>query len=144
MHITSVAPLRDLRPHSLPQMLAILAVWEQRCQTTISDLERQISTIRTDAAKRLTTQKKHQEVVDSAVLQSDDKGKKAFGDGAMTRNKGMVGSKRDHDEQQEDDEYEVSSGDGGVGTGMASMEVDEPPIGPRSSKRISGKKPGGW
>ena len=56
----------------------------------------------------------------------------------------MVGNKRDLDEQQEDDEYEVSSGDGGVGTGMASMEVDEPPTGQRSSKRISGKKPGGW
>ena len=56
----------------------------------------------------------------------------------------MVGNKRDLDEQQEDDEYEVSSGDGGVGPGMASMEVDEPPTGQRSSKRISGKKPGGW
>jgi COP9 signalosome complex subunit 7 len=143
VHITSVAPLRDLRPQSLPQMLAILAVWEQRCQSTISDLESQINGIRADAAKRLTNQKKRQEVVDNAVLQSDDKGKKVLGDGPVTRNKGMVGNKRDLDEQQEDDEYEVSSGDG-VTPGMATMEVDEPPTGQRSSKRISGKKPGAW
>jgi hypothetical protein len=125
-------------------MLAILAVWEQRCQSTISDLESQINGIRTDAAKRLTTQMKRQEVVDSAVLQSDDKGKKPSGDGPVTRNKGVVGNKRDLDEQQEDEENEVSSGDGGVGPGMATMEVDEPLTGQRSSKRISGKKPGGW
>ena len=143
VHITSVAPLRDLRPRSLPQMLAILAVWEQRCQSTISDLESQINGIRTDAARRLANQKKRQEVVDNAVLQSDDKGKKGLGDGPVTRSKGMVGNKRDLDEQQEDDEYEVSSGDG-VTPGMATMEVDEPPTGQRSSKRISGKKPGAW
>jgi hypothetical protein len=125
-------------------MLAILAVWEQRCQSTISDLESQINGIRTDAIKRLTTQKRRQEVVDNAVLQSDEKGKKPLVDGPVTRNRGVVGNKRDLDEQQEDDENEVSSGDGGVGSGMATMEVDEPPSGQRSSKRISGKKPGGW
>jgi COP9 signalosome complex subunit 7 len=125
-------------------MLAILAVWEQRCRSTISDLESQMHSIRTDAIKRHATQTKRQEVVDNAVLQSDEKGKKPLVDGPATRNKGVVGNKRDLDEQQEDDENELSSGDGGVGSGMASMDVDEPPSGQRSSKRISGKKPGGW
>lgn len=82
--------------------------------------------------------------MDNAVLQNDEKGKKSPGDGPATRNKGVVGNKRDLDEQQEDEENAVSSGDGGVGPGMATMEVDEPLTGQRSSKRISGKKPGSW
>jgi len=93
-----------------------------------------------NAAKRLV---KRQEVVDNAVLQTDDKGKEVLGDSPVTRSKGVVGNKRDLDGQQEDDENEVSSGDG-VTPDMATMEVDEPPTGQRSSKRISGKKPGPW
>lgn len=132
-------------------MLEILRVWEQRCSSTISDLETQITGIRSDAAKRATAQKKREEVVDHAVLHGDDKDKKDtsikdMGTIGSGKGKGNVGIKRDLDEQQEDDEYEVSSGDGGVGTGVARMEVDETMGGPRSSKRISGKKnvPGAW
>ena len=148
VHITSVAALRDLRPHSPPQMLEILRVWEQRCQSTISDLETQITVIRTEAAKRAAFHKKKEDIVDQAVLNGEDKGKKELGGGMIGegKGKGNVGIKRDLDEQQEDDDYEVSSGDGGVGTGVARMEVDETMGGQRSSKRISGKKnvPGAW
>lgn len=149
VHITSVAPLRDLRPQSLPSMLSILRVWESRCQTTISDLEAQINGIRADAAKRATARKKKEDIVDHAVLSGDEnKGKKDAGvAGGGGKGKGNVGIKRDLDEQQEDDEYEVSSGDGALPMGVARMEVDETMGGPRSSKRISGKKevpPGSW
>ncbi|KAK5561400.1 hypothetical protein LTR46_000205 [Exophiala xenobiotica] len=68
VNVTSVAPLRDLRPQSLPALLQILQTWESRCTSMVSDLEDQIASIKNTASQRSTTQRKRQEAIDAAVL----------------------------------------------------------------------------
>ncbi|ERF75346.1 hypothetical protein EPUS_00139 [Endocarpon pusillum Z07020] len=183
VHITSVAPLRDLRPNSLPEILKVLQVWESRCSSVVGDIEAQIAGIRNNAAKRKAREMRRQEVVDTAVLSNDGTGDvgNAAGGGAgagtgvgsgatggagrMTRSSIMrggsgdenrkskgTGNKRDLDEQQEDEEVsqwgqQTSEEDGGVGVGLAKMEVDEGAgsmgksgDGSRTAKRVLGKK----
>lgn len=109
VHIQSVAPLRDLRPQSLPAILQILSTWSARCDSVVSDLDNHIASIRTSARERASLAQTRQDVVDAAVMSKDgEEGDKKSGRGA----RGQRGSKRDLD-----DEYDVSDGDG--------MDVDE-------------------
>jgi COP9 signalosome complex subunit 7 len=50
--VSSVSPLRDLPPNSIPSMLSTLSAWSSRCTSTLADLERQIASIKSEAAKR--------------------------------------------------------------------------------------------
>lgn len=113
VHITSVAPVRDLRPQSLPAILHILRTWEGRCTSTIADLECQITAISSAAAQRTALQRKRQAVVDGAVVQGENDAAK----GVRARNR--LGNKRDLDERMEgEDEEDVSSDE-------AKMDIDD-------------------
>jgi COP9 signalosome complex subunit 7 len=185
VHITSVAPLRDLRPNSLPEILKVLQVWESRCSSVVGDIEAQIAGIRSNAARRKAKEARRQQVVDTAVLSNDGPGEGGnstggvagpgaggiggndggSGGGRLLRSGGLrggsgdeskkgkgTGSKRDLDEQQEDEEVgqwgaQGGEEDGGVGLGLARMEVDEGAgssgktgDGTRTAKRVFGKK----
>lgn len=109
VHIHTIAPLRDLRPQSLPAILQILSTWSKRCDGVVQDLETHIENIKTDAQRRHSLAEQRQSVVDAAVMnnvpaETGDKG----GKGDRQR-----GSKRDFDEEDEE------GSDGEV------MEVDE-------------------
>ncbi|KKK21500.1 hypothetical protein P175DRAFT_0511817 [Aspergillus ochraceoroseus IBT 24754] len=52
VNVTSVAPLRDVKPQSLPTMISTLTQWEARCGAVISDIEAEIAKIRADSAQR--------------------------------------------------------------------------------------------
>jgi COP9 signalosome complex subunit 7 len=106
VQILSVAPLRDLRPQSLPALLQILQTWESRCSSVVNDLETQIADIRETASKRAIQERKRQDLVDTLVLTPD---KPADNGGRTTRGAGQrLGSKRDLDQHNEgeDDDYE--------------------------------------
>ena len=155
VHITSVAPVRDLRPGSLPEMLQILETWGSRCTGVISEIESQIKTIKDEAKARRLKEIQRQDIIDQAVLKEDSDTRSA---GPLRKDsmksptedrkvKGSIsGSKRDIQEQQASDEPDDGDEDGGVGVGVSRMEVDEGSgaakanIGGRSSKRFFGKK----
>jgi COP9 signalosome complex subunit 7 len=50
--VSSVSPLRDLQPNSIPSMLSTLNEWSSRCVSTLADLEKQIASIKAEALKR--------------------------------------------------------------------------------------------
>jgi len=50
--VSSVSPLRDLAPNSIPTMINTLNEWSSRCVSTLADLDRQIANIKADALKR--------------------------------------------------------------------------------------------
>jgi len=50
--VSSVSPLRDLPPNTIPSMLSTLQEWSSRCVSTLADLERQIVAIKADAKRR--------------------------------------------------------------------------------------------
>ncbi|KAH8679953.1 hypothetical protein BGZ60DRAFT_370170 [Tricladium varicosporioides] len=50
--VSSVSPLRDLQPNSIPAMISTLDEWSSRCSSTLLDLEKQIATIKASALRR--------------------------------------------------------------------------------------------
>lgn len=52
VNLSSVSPLRDLPPNSIPYMISTLNEWSSRCISTLSHLEKQIAQVKADAAKR--------------------------------------------------------------------------------------------
>lgn len=113
VQITSVAPVRDLRPQSLSAILQILQTWEGRCSSTVAELESQIAGLTSNAANRTALQRKRQEVVDTAVIQSENDGSKSV------RPRDRRGNKRDLDERMEGEDDEDASSD------EAKMDVDD-------------------
>ncbi|KAL7793258.1 hypothetical protein V8C37DRAFT_108978 [Trichoderma ceciliae] len=77
IQVSSVAPLRDLAPGTIPDMIDALQNWAGRCQSTLGGLEEQIKSIRDAATTRETekraSDKKLQALVDS-VSETDKSG----------------------------------------------------------------------
>lgn len=113
VHITSVAPLRDLRPQSLPALLHILSVWSSRCDNVITDLNNTISSIQSTAITRNTLAWKRQEVVDNAVMNILPNGSEGTDNERRTRRSGRT--KRELDEDEEDEDEDGMDVDEGIG-----------------------------
>jgi COP9 signalosome complex subunit 7 len=103
--VSSVSPLRDLQPNSIPAMLSTLNEWSTRCVSTLADLEKQITKIKAEALKR------HKEETEWAahvekLMEGKDKDKEeksSSGFGGMGRKLGGgAASKRGMDGEDED------------------------------------------
>lgn len=122
--VKSVAPLRDLRPQSLPALLQILHTWESRCTSMVKDLEGQITAIRSTAATRNTRVQRRQGVVDVAVLsdkplhENTDAIKGIAAQRAVRSGATKLPSKRNLDQEAEGEEDDYSDEDG-------RMDLDE-------------------
>lgn len=64
VNLTSVAPLRDMPPNSIPDLLTTLHTWAARCTSTLSELEAQIASIRNSAKTAALEEKEWKEYVD--------------------------------------------------------------------------------
>jgi len=79
VRISSVAPLRDVAPSSVPSMIATLREWSERCTSTLSTLEKQIANIKSEAARRQKEERQWENEVRSMVTsineqERDDRG----------------------------------------------------------------------
>ncbi|KAG7138378.1 COP9 signalosome complex subunit 7a like protein [Verticillium longisporum] len=52
VHVTALAPLRDLAPDSIPALSDALRTWSDRCAATLHDIDAQTAAIRAEAARR--------------------------------------------------------------------------------------------
>jgi COP9 signalosome complex subunit 7 len=120
--VSSVSPLRDLQPNSIPAMLSTLNEWSTRCVSTLADLEKQITKIKAEALKR------HKEETEWAahvekLMEGKDKDKeeksgsgfsgmgRKLGGGAASK-RGMDGEDEDNmelDDEDVDDERQTRS-----------------------------------
>ncbi|KAL4913399.1 hypothetical protein BDW62DRAFT_166469 [Aspergillus aurantiobrunneus] len=167
VNVTSVAPLRDVKPTSLPTMISTLTAWESRCGSVISDIEAEIAKIRADSAQRRSKEQARVMVIEKTLAkwnaESGETGamggapgpggpgpKKAGWKprdlGAALRNKdfwGGGGNKREFD----DDGY-FDDGSNDFDHHNSGMDIDETAGirtglgsgGSRQSKRFLGKK----
>ncbi|KAJ9309146.1 hypothetical protein DTO217A2_1515 [Paecilomyces variotii] len=141
VHVTSVAPLRDVRPQSVATMISILTEWKNRCGGVIDGIEAEIARIKLEAEKRRAKERARAELLERALngwegeddtdgesgggrrggLRSKD-GKHGFGGGAGPGNKREFNA--DHDD---DDGYwdNGSDGAGDSGAGGSRMDIDE-------------------
>lgn len=86
VQVTSIAPLRDLSPGAIPEMISILGLWSERCTSTLDDLEAQIQGIHAAAIERETeaaaAEQRLQEAIDGLKEGGD---KKHDGQGGQQR-----------------------------------------------------------
>lgn len=168
INVTAVAPLRDVKPQSLPSMISFLANWETRCGDVITDIETEITKIRTNSARRRAKDRDDNELFEktlanwpaiSAELAGFESArlpgsKKSGWQGGPSRGGpgGYIGSKREFsaDDFDGDDGYWDNGLDGAFDTHLGSrMDVDEGlgssragpgGAGTRHAKRVLGKK----
>lgn len=150
VNVTSVAPLRDVKPQSLPTMISVLTEWETRCGSVISDIEAEIEKIKTDAAERLAKENARAEMLNKALnslVPEDDAHPKRSGlrsGGRRLGGGGSSGNKREYSADDNDDDGYFENGSDDAGAAGSRMEIDEG-VGPsrtaaRQAKRILGKK----
>ncbi|GAB1216847.1 hypothetical protein ATERTT37_006066 [Aspergillus terreus] len=162
VNVTAVAPLRDVKPQSLPTMISILSEWEASCGNVISDIEAELAKIKTAAAKRraheharsVLFQKSLAEIGKSSASGPEAlAASKLYGPGASGgwQRGSLGGNKREFnpdDLDEGDDGYWENGPDGaydlhGVG---ARMDIDDGTAfarmgaGARHAKRVLGKK----
>ncbi|KAH6642974.1 hypothetical protein C7974DRAFT_352028 [Boeremia exigua] len=73
--VTSVAPLRDLAPGTLPGLQDTLAAWSARCDAALGALEAQVDAVKAGAVQREKLRRKKERAVE--VQSGEDKGKRA-------------------------------------------------------------------
>lgn len=93
--VSSVSPLRDLAPNSIPSMLSSLQAWSSRCTSTLADLEAQIAAIKADAAARHSERVAWSERTDALVAeetanQAENHGGKGLSSGVHSRNQASL------------------------------------------------------
>lgn len=159
VNVTSVAPLRDVKPASLPGMISTLTAWESRCGSVISDIEAEIAKIKADSAQRRTKEHARAEVIEKALEKMSNEhdqmsgmrdrpgaggagsrkmGWKPRDIGAAFRNRDFFGGGSNKREFDDDGYFDEGSND----VDPHGMDIDEG-VGARSgrhSKRILGKK----
>ncbi|KAI3037754.1 hypothetical protein CBS147352_10917 [Aspergillus niger] len=67
VNVTSVAPLRDVKPESLGKMIDILTAWETRCGDVIGDIEAEIVRIKTESARRRAEEREKEVLFEKAL-----------------------------------------------------------------------------
>ncbi|KAH6220077.1 hypothetical protein HBI42_105500 [Parastagonospora nodorum] len=71
--VTSVAPLRDLAPGSLPALQTTLQAWSQRCDSALADLEAQVEKVKKEAVDREKVRRKKDRALEAVMQASEDK-----------------------------------------------------------------------
>lgn len=109
--VSSVSPLRDLQPNSIPAMLATLNAWSMRCGSSLADLEKQIVGIKAVAGKRAMEEKEWEKEVERLVEGKKEENEKKEGGsgvlGALGRKLGGGGGGKKVVEERESDEMDV-------------------------------------
>ncbi|KAB8079152.1 hypothetical protein BDV29DRAFT_99816 [Aspergillus leporis] len=159
VNVTSVAPLRDVKPQSLSTMISILTQWETRCGDVIRDIEAEVAKIKTNSAKRRTEKYDRSVLFEKTLADWGSEGGDRFpGSRKMGWHGGMrggpggfVGNKREFSGDDFDDGYWDNGVDGAFDSPIAAskMDIDEgvgsSRLGPsgagaRHAKRFLGKK----
>lgn len=71
--ISSVSPLRDLSPNSIPSMLSTLQAWSERCDSTLQSLAQQIADVKAAATARYEDEREWERQLAGAMREDDKK-----------------------------------------------------------------------
>lgn len=115
VNLSSVSPLRDLPPNSIPSMLNTLNEWSARCVSTLVDLERQIASVKAEALKRHKEEQEWTLAVEKLIDgKAGEKGKKDEDSGGFFGNVGrkLGGGGASKREMEDDDYMELDEDDG--------------------------------
>ncbi|KAL2005660.1 hypothetical protein VTN00DRAFT_10153 [Thermoascus crustaceus] len=76
VHVSSVAPLRDIRPQTVATMISVLSEWEGRCGDVIGGIEAEIARIKAQAQKNRTRERERAAILEKSITgwEGDDDG----------------------------------------------------------------------
>ncbi|KAJ5777821.1 hypothetical protein N7520_001067 [Penicillium odoratum] len=94
INVTSVAPLRDVQPESLPQIVSHLTEWQQRCADVVSSLEAEIQAVRDNATKRAVSEATQNRLFEEAIQKRKAAAAAAASGGGGSGNAGGAGGSR--------------------------------------------------
>jgi COP9 signalosome complex subunit 7 len=72
--VTSVAPLRDLAPGSISELLGELSAWSGRCDAVLADLQAEVARIEANALKRAAREQSKEKQIRAATEVSEKTG----------------------------------------------------------------------
>lgn len=131
VRVFSVAPLRDIAPGSVPDLVRVLQQWSARCDDTLAELEATMAEIRADAAAVAEQKREAAGLVDMAAEGSDldGKGKGRGGVGGLRSRGARKGLPRaaakrgmvEIDAGEEDEDYEAMELDDEGGEGKQKL-----------------------
>ncbi|OAX83937.1 hypothetical protein ACJ72_01703 [Emergomyces africanus] len=86
IHVTSTAPLRDVRPQAISTMISCLTEWQARCNDVVGGIEAEIEKIKSDAEERRARERDRATRVERSVAgwdgdDGDDEGPPGAGRG---------------------------------------------------------------
>lgn len=81
--VTSIAPLRDLAPGSLPALHTTLTTWSARCDAALGELEAQVDKVKRDAVEREKLRRKKERAVEMGTEDKAKRSEKAPDEDAM-------------------------------------------------------------
>ncbi|PGH27322.1 hypothetical protein AJ80_01032 [Polytolypa hystricis UAMH7299] len=95
VHVTSTAPLRDVRPQHVAGMISVLTEWQGRCGSVIGGIEAEIAKIKADAERRRAREKDRTSRMERSFAgwDGDNDGGSAGGAGGSGAGAGGAGSK---------------------------------------------------
>ncbi|KAI0144523.1 PCI domain-containing protein [Xylariaceae sp. FL1272] len=148
VNVSSVAPLRDPDPRTIPDMVASLRGFESRCQFAFDDIQAQIDAIKNAAAKRHAEKKARDQY--QAKLLDDEKSSDAMGQRktktATLRSQGQpkFGGKRPvsnvDGNMDEDDGMDLEEDDPEDGETAGTGSGGGAPLGGPGKKRLNRRK----
>ncbi|KAK4997646.1 hypothetical protein LTR66_002978 [Elasticomyces elasticus] len=74
VNITSIAPLRDLAPGSIPSLISTLSAWSGRCDAVLADLEAEIAAVKKHAYERKREEKRRDAQIKAARNENESPG----------------------------------------------------------------------
>lgn len=115
--VSSVSPLRDLQPNSIPAMLSTLNEWSTRCVSTLADLEKQIASIKAAAQKRHKEETEWAAQVEKLIegKEKEEVKEKSGGSGifaGLGRKLGSGAASKRGADGQDDDDMDLDEDDG--------------------------------
>ncbi|KAL6706436.1 hypothetical protein ACN47E_005542 [Coniothyrium glycines] len=72
--VTSISPLRDLAPGSIPALQTTLQTWSQRCDSALAELELQVEKVKREAVDREKVRRKKERALEAAMQTTEEKG----------------------------------------------------------------------
>jgi COP9 signalosome complex subunit 7 len=110
VNITSVAPLRDLAPGSVPALAASLATWSAQCTSMLATLDADIQNVKLKAKNTGQQKERVQNLVDEKMVaaEKEETSRPKRGAGALENLMNM-------DEEDGDDVMDLDQNEGGRG-----------------------------
>lgn len=110
--VTSVAPLRDLAPGSVSQLVNELSAWSGRCDAVLADLQAEIDGVGAAAVKRAAREQKKEKQIRAAVEAGEKTGGNAGNRSGKQASKVEAAEDPDYDDAMDVD----SAPSGGAGS----------------------------